>query len=230
MDLAKLVRDLSLTLIPFVLSLTVHEYAHAWVAHRLGDDTAKEQGRLTLNPQSHIDPLGTLLIPALGVLFGGVSFIAWAKPVPYRPERFREGVNRRLGAAMVAAAGPLSNLVLATVSLAVLAGLARANVPLQREVQDGARYVLRETPLALLLIAMFTRNIALAVFNLLPIPPLDGHYLLPPVFDPIVKPMARYGFAILMIGFVVFPVVGQLLVGRPIQWLTTLLLRLFGFN
>src|SRR5215468_292941 len=99
-----------------ILSLTVHEWAHAYSAFRLGDDTAARQGRLTLNPLPHIDPFGTILCPLLGVPFG------WAKPVPVVPSRFRRDVNMRTGMMITAAAGPLSNLALAVVCT-VLYGL-----------------------------------------------------------------------------------------------------------
>src|SRR5574340_1315088 len=87
-------------LIPLVLSLSVHEFAHAWSAWKLGDDTADRMGRLTLNPIAHVDPIGTLLLPLLGVPFG------WARPVPVNPARFRRNVNMNTGMAMTAAAGP----------------------------------------------------------------------------------------------------------------------------
>src|SRR5215471_12296793 len=97
-------------LVPLLLSLTVHEWAHAWSAYRLGDDTAAKLGRLTLNPIAHIDPIGTLILPLLGVPFG------WAKPVPVVASRFRRGVNMTTGMMITAAAGPLSNVVLAVLS------------------------------------------------------------------------------------------------------------------
>ena len=102
--------------IVLLLSLSVHEWAHAISAFRLGDDTAYRQGRLTLNPLAHIDPVGTLLLPLLGVPFG------WARPVPVNPARFRRDVHMRTGMMLTAAAGPASNLVLALVS-AVAIGL-----------------------------------------------------------------------------------------------------------
>src|SRR5215831_21359818 len=106
-------------LIPLLLSLTVHEWAHAWSAYRLGDDTASMQGRLTLNPIAHIDPIGTLILPLLGVPFG------WAKPVPVNPTRFRRGVNMSRGMMITAAAGPLSNVALAVLSAIALGLIAR---------------------------------------------------------------------------------------------------------
>src|SRR5690242_8681998 len=105
-----------------VLSLSVHECAHAWVAYRLGDDTAERQGRLSLSPVTHVDPVGTLLIPALNlILAGGFGFIGWARPTPVTPSRFRPTVPLRMGMALVAAAGPLSNLLLSVVALGLFA-------------------------------------------------------------------------------------------------------------
>lgn len=146
-----------LTWIPLLLSLTVHEWAHAFCASRLGDDTAERLGRMTLNPIVHIDPLGTLLLPLLGVPFG------WAKPVPVNPLRFDRGVSMAGGMALVAAAGPLSNLALACAAC----GLCVLGTQL-----DPAGF---PTGASFPLIASFALvNVALAAFNLIPIPPLDG--------------------------------------------------------
>lgn len=149
-------------LIPMILSLSVHEFAHAWSASRLGDDTAERMGRLTLNPVPHIDPFGTILLPLVAMMSPGVPFFGWAKPVPVDPSRFRRGVNMAAGMALTALAGPLSNLLLAIVCV-VLYGL-------------GARYHLLEAQPAVvfLLDRMISLNIVLAIFNLIPIPPLDG--------------------------------------------------------
>jgi Zn-dependent protease len=142
----------------FILSLSIHEFAHAWSAWKLGDDTAEREGRLTLNPLAHIDLLGTILLPLLGVPFG------WAKPVPVNPARFRRGVTMGKGMAITASAGPLSNVVLATAS-AVLLGLALRFVPDLVGVDSGGRF---------LLISMVRLNVGLALFNMIPLPPLDG--------------------------------------------------------
>jgi Zn-dependent protease len=148
------VSDLELLayLLPIVLvSLTLHELAHAWVAYRLGDPTAKEQGRLTLNPIVHIDPIGTATF-VVTYLIAGLPF-GWARPVPVDPRNFKRPLE---GMALVAVAGPLMNFVLALVCLALF--------------RHGG---FSGTVLDALEIG-YTVNVVLGIFNLLPIPPLDG--------------------------------------------------------
>ena len=140
--------------VPVLLSLSVHEWAHAYAAWRLGDDTAARLGRLTLNPIAHIDPVGTLLLPLLGVPFG------WAKPVPINPVRFDRRVNLGTGLAITAAAGPASNFALAILSVLAVAAMRHFGV-----MHPGLFY---------LFVTMTLVNTSLGVFNLFPIPPLDG--------------------------------------------------------
>ena len=173
---------------PILLALTFHEYAHAYVANRLGDDTAKQSGRLTLNPLRHLDPLGTIMI--FLVHFG------WAKPVPVNPYRLK---NPKKDMLWISAAGPLSNMVLALASGILLRILKAAG----------------ETPaqtsfLGLLMDVVFMSlqiNLALAIFNILPIAPLDGSKilsgLLPDRFGKMFYFMERYGPFILL-GLIIF--------------------------
>lgn len=149
-------------LIPLILSLTVHEFSHAWVAWKLGDDTAERSGRLTLNPLAHIDPIGTFLLPLLGIPFG------WARPVPVNPARFRRSIRMSTGNMLTAAAGPLSNIALA-VLCTVLIGLGYRFEP---------QLISRGSGTGELLGMMIQLNVALAIFNMIPVPPLDGSRVL----------------------------------------------------
>ncbi len=144
--------------VPLILSLAVHEFAHAWSAYKLGDDTAKRAGRLTLNPFAHADLIGTIILPLLQVPFG------WAKPVPVDPSRFRRGVRMGTGMAITASAGPIANIVLAVLVTTLFALLARF-APAVLQADNGIH--------ELLVTAIFL-NVNLAIFNLIPIPPLDG--------------------------------------------------------
>lgn len=194
-------------LIPLVLSLTVHEWAHAWSASRLGDDTAARQGRLTLDPMAHIDPIGTLLLPLLGVPFG------WAKPVPIDPARFSGRISMSKGIMLTAAAGPASNLVLAVVCGGVYVGLMRT-VP---------GFVLGNPAVDLLLRYGMLINVALAVFNMLPVPPLDGSRvaegLMPYRWRKAWDSYSRYG-AFLLLGIILLPMFVPGL--SPVGWVLSL--------
>ena len=141
--------------IVFIVTIPVHEAAHAWAADRLGDPTARYRGRLTLNPAAHFDLMGCIAM----LLFG----IGWAKPVPINPMNFE---NRKIGMALSAAAGPLSNILLATVSLIF------AKLIIYAAGLTGFGTVM--STLYTILITMCSINISLAIFNLLPIPPFDG--------------------------------------------------------
>ena len=180
------------TYVVLLFSLSVHESAHAWMASRLGDETAMRLGRVSLNPIVHIDPVGTLLFPLIQI-FTNVPLLGWAKPTPYNPANFRRDVSMRTGHVLVAAAGPVSNFLLALVFTGVLVVLVRGGL-----VQSRDSFLLTLTVLGIQL------NVLLALFNLVPIPPLDGSKVasfglrgeLGDKYDRVVGP---YGFVILMV-------------------------------
>jgi Zn-dependent protease len=214
-----LVRLLALDLLVMALSLTVHECAHAWMAHRLGDDTAARQGRLSLSPATHIDPIGSILVPAISLIMGGFGFIGWARPTPVTPTKFRSSVPMRAGMALVAAAGPFSNLLLALIALGIFAACSRADVGLW----DASG---RATGVSALLETMFEVNVGLLVFNFLPIPPLDGSRLLPRSLDDLQAAVAPYSFVLLLIVINV-PILREYMVSRPIRLVMNLLEGVF---
>jgi Zn-dependent protease len=152
-----------------VFSLTVHESAHAWAADRLGDPTARSLGRVSLNPVVHIDPVGTVLFPLLGMI-SQLPILGWAKPVPVAVWRFENGRRDYL---MVSAAGPLSNLLLAFLGVVALKLL---GAPLIDGFGSEPSGLL--APIGRFAAAMVQINLLLAIFNLLPIPPLDGSSVL----------------------------------------------------
>ena len=152
------------SIIVIIISLSVHEAAHAFVAYRCGDSTAKEQGRLTLNPLAHIDPIGTVLLPFVLSLLGGYIF-GWARPVPYNPYNLR---NRRRDEFLVAVAGPISNLLQAFLGTIVLT-LVRLAIGSDLVISTSVAYW------SLFTLYIYIRlNCMLGFFNLIPLPPLDG--------------------------------------------------------
>lgn len=190
-----------LLLIPvLLLSIIVHEVAHAWVALREGDDTAYTLGRITLNPLSHIDLVGSVVVPfALYFMNAGFLF-GWAKPVPVNPRKYHD---YRRGDIRVSLAGIVANLILAT-GFTLLAALLVVVAGLAGDALAGPMDVaLRMTELGILI------NLVLAFFNLVPIPPLDGshvfQHLLPPRLGAAYRRLGRYGMLILIAVFVFFP-------------------------
>lgn len=197
-----------------ILCLTIHEYAHAMVAYWLGDQTASEQGRFTLSPISHIDPIGTLLVPIMMLSTGGAYF-GWARPVPYNPARFDRKFTMRTGAMLVALAGPASNFLFAIVCTVLYAMAFRFG------------YVQQLGPPGRALIETLIQvNVGLGVFNLLPVAPLDGSKVLSGLlpekqsraYDDL---MARGGFLMFM---VVVLVAGPVM-RAPVVWVLSFLLR-----
>ena len=178
-----------ISFIVLLFSLTVHEMAHAWTADRLGDPTARLLGRVSLNPIVHADPIGTVVFPLLS-LATGAMLIGWAKPVPVN---LRYLHHPRRDYMLVAAAGPLSNL-----ALAVFGALLLAIVPVTPQTLGESNV---SVPIATLLTRLVNLNVLLAVFNMLPIPPLDGGNvlagLLPPNIAELFNKVRPYGFVLL---------------------------------
>jgi Zn-dependent protease len=181
------VTDLLILIVVILISLTIHEMMHAYVGFKLGDDTAAQEGRISLNPLAHIDPFMTVLLPIITLVAFGMPILA-AKPVPFNPDRVKWD---EFGGALIALAGPVSNLVLAMIGIVLL-----------RLVPGG-------TFLADFLTIFFGINIALFVFNLIPIPPLDGSRVLyafaPDGLRRVMEQLEPYGlfivFGLVLLGF-----------------------------
>lgn len=209
-DVTQFILSLSVRLPAILAALTFHEYAHGWVADKRGDPTARLLGRLTWNPLSHLDPLGTLAL-----IFTPVG---WAKPVPVNFDNLR---HPRRDMVLVAAAGPGANLILAS----VCAWLLRLFDGPER-IDEAAWWFLWVTPIHLMLYKSVLINVALAVFNLIPLLPLDGGRvmagLLPPRQAASYGRLERYGFAILMV--LIFSGAVDRLIWPPIALVAGLLL------
>ncbi len=195
-DLASALQTLVISVPGLLLALAFHEFSHAWVATRLGDTTPEADGRLTMNPLAHLDPIGSLML-----VFAGFG---WAKPVEVHGHNFKSPLRDM---ALVAIAGPAANILLAVVSVLVLRLLNAAGAV------DGALF----GPLTLMVWASFVMNVGLAVFNLLPIPPLDGSrllvWLLPPGPGEAVARLEPYA-PLLLLGLLLTGVLGPVI--RPL--------------
>ncbi len=207
------IAEIFISLIVLLFSLTVHESAHAWTADRLGDPTARLLGRVSLNPLVHIDPIGTVLFPLIAA-FSHVPLIGWAKPVPVS---IRQLSNPRRDYMLVAAAGPASNLALAVIAAIVLRLVSVTPVTL------GEPNV--SAPIATLLVQLRQINVLLAVFNMIPIPPLDGGNVLAGLLPrPLAVPFASlrpYGF--LLLYFLMYTGMLTMLVAPPYRVINALL-------
>lgn len=168
MDFSSIARQIIVSAFPILIAITFHELSHGFVANKLGDPTAKMMGRLTLNPIAHIDPIGTVLMPVmLLILTNGQFVFGYAKPVPINPMNFK---NPKRDMAISAAAGPITNLLLAILSMLILRLLI---IPLAVLFPESLNMTVIE-PLIMIFKSSVIINVILAVFNMIPIPPLDG--------------------------------------------------------
>jgi Zn-dependent protease len=210
-SLPQILHTISYMALPLLFAMVLHEYAHGWVAFRCGDSTAKLQGRLTMNPLAHIDPFGTVILPLLCLAMPGGFFIGWAKPVPIDPRCMHQP---RRDMALVAAAGPAMNLALAIGSALLFAILLAIEPTIGDYWSESGDTGSPDTwqamlllPIAVMAVYSVLINVLLMLFNLLPLPPLDGGRiltsLLPPSAAVALMRVEPYGMFIL-VGLIMF--------------------------
>jgi Zn-dependent protease len=199
---AELIGRLLIFLVTLLLAISAHEAAHAWMSSKYGDDTARMLGRVTLNPISHTDPIGTLLIPVIGFILGAmggalasIPLIGWGKPTPVNP---RNWTNYKQANVMVSIAGILANLIIALIAFTIIKVLMATGT---LTIYDAVGQT--QNPIGILLNMMLFLNVSLAIFNLLPFPPLDGSKVLatflPADWQPVLDVLEQYGFMILLL-------------------------------
>ena len=200
-DIATLVSHLVIYMVVLLLAISAHEAGHAWMSYKFGDDTAYMLGRVTLNPVAHTDPIGTLLIPivsfilgSVGGALGSIPLIGWGKPTPVNPRNWE---RYALANVMVSIAGIGANLIIAIVSFLILKSMLEFGVINAGNIDSGLL-----KPVLILFQYLIFLNVSLAIFNLLPFPPLDGSKVLstflPESFGPVFQMLEQYGFLILM--------------------------------
>ena len=215
-DVLNLISHLVIYMVVLLLAISCHEAGHAWMSYKYGDDTAFMLGRVTINPIAHTDPIGTLLIPivafvlgSVGGALGNIPLIGWGKPTPVNPRKWTKYKQANV---MVSIAGIGANLILATLGFIVFKSMLEFGVITAQNVDAGMM-----KPLIIFLQYMIMLNVSLAVFNLLPFPPLDGSKVLstflPESFQPVFALLEQYGFLILML-LVYWGVIGLII--RPV--------------
>jgi Zn-dependent protease len=211
-------------MVVLLLAISAHEAGHAWMSYKFGDDTARLLGRITLNPVAHTDPIGTLLIPIVGFILGSmggavarIPLIGWGKPTPVNPLRWH---NKDLANVMVSLAGIFANLILALIGFVIYKTI----------LMMGGFGVISESlrdPVQIFLVYLLTMNISLAIFNLLPFPPLDGskilYSILPASAHGFLAVLEQYGFMILLV--LMYMGFFGVIIG-PVLYLVDYLLRL----
>ena len=215
-DIANLLSNLIVYIVVLLLAISAHEAGHAWMSYKYGDDTAYLLGRVTLNPVKHTDPIGTLLIPILSFVFGAiggafasVQLMGWGIPTPVNP---RKWTNYKQANVMVSIAGIGANLIIATSSFLIFKVLLDTGTINAANIDTG---IIK--PISMLFQYLIFLNVSLAIFNLLPFPPLDGSKVLstflPESFQPIFNLLETYGFLILLL-LIYWGLIGMIM--RPV--------------
>lgn len=216
MEYEQILRQVVISALPILIAIVMHEVAHGFVAYKLGDPTAKVMGRLTLNPIPHVDPFGTILMPLLLYVFTNGQFVfGYAKPVPINPFNFK---NPKRDMAISAVGGPATNILLAIASAVLLKYLI---LPAAQFASDGAGGMLLD-PLVMMFKVSVVVNVVLAVFNMIPIPPLDGGRVLmgflPFRQSAFLEKIEPYGFIIVLVlvatgiaSYIIWPVIAVIL-------------------
>ena len=223
MDPASVVKDILIAAIPILIAITFHEVAHGFVAYKCGDSTAKMMGRLTLNPIAHIDPVGTIIVPLMLFIFSKGTFIfGTAKPVPVNFYNLR---HPRRDSALVSAAGPATNVIIALLSILLLVLIYKISIAFTSSAFIGQKIII---PLNKMLQYSVSFNIFIAAFNLLPVPPLDGGRivtsLLPAKHSYQFSKIEPYGIFIVLILW--FTGIARYII-VPIQLFIELIIRMF---